>query len=273
MTVVPEPSWIDDLVKRLTSAARPADTPTVVGLCGPQGSGKTTAAKQLRTGLEAEGVATVILSLDDLYLPQSVRRGLARSVHPLLAVRGPPGTHDPLLGIQVLEALRRRTRTALPQFDKAKDDRAPVADWPVVEGRYECVVFEGWCVGAAPQPEAALLRPVNALEAGEDPEGIWRRYVNDNLAGAYQLLFDWVDIQVLLRPPGFEQVVAWRTEQEQSLRTSGRTGPGLMNDTEIDRFVQHYERLSRWIDEEMPRRADLTVQLDSHRTEISRHTH
>ena len=34
-----------------------------------------------------------------------------------------------------------------------------------------------------------------------------------------------------------------------------------MSLAEVLRFIQHYERLTRWILEEMPARADLTVRL------------
>ena len=60
----------------------------------------------------------------------------------------------------------------------------------------------------------------------------------------------------------------WRKEQEAKLRV--RTAPSdnkrhVMTDDEIDRFVQHYERLTRHIIEEMPSRADAVVQLGSNR--------
>ncbi|WP_374570261.1 hypothetical protein [Phenylobacterium sp. J426] len=38
-----------------------------------------------------------------------------------------------------------------------------------------------------------------------------------------------------------------------------------MNDAEIARFVQHYERLTRWLLAELPSRADMVVELDADR--------
>ena len=42
--------------------------PLVVGICGAQGSGKTTLAGAVAKGLRSRGAATAVLSLDDLYL-------------------------------------------------------------------------------------------------------------------------------------------------------------------------------------------------------------
>lgn len=233
-----------------------------MGLCGAQGSGKSTIAAATVRLLAERGLNAVALSLDDLYLGREARGWLGRQVHPLLAVRGPPGTHDVALGCGVLDALLKPGPTALPGFDKATDERRPIPAWRKVEGPADVVIFEGWCVGAVPQDEADLTRPVNALEAEDDPAAVWRTYANRQLAGSYQALFGRLDLLVLLEAPGFEVVQTWRTEQEHKLRA--RTGLG-MSDAEIARFVAHYERLTRWILAEMPGRADMVFQLDAQR--------
>ncbi len=239
---------------------------TVLGLCGPQGSGKSTGALVLRALLREAGASAAILSLDDLYLGKVERGRLAADVHPLFATRGPPGTHDVDLGLAVLDALAAAGPVRLPRFEKAVDDRAAPADWPLVEAPVDVVIFEGWCVGARPQPAKDLAAPVNALEAKADPDGAWRRAVNDTLAGAYQSLFGRIDTLALLRPPSFAAVLGWRLEQEHKLRA--RTGGG-MGDAEVVRFIQHYERLSRWIDLEMPSRAGVAAELDGARRPLS----
>ena len=76
---------------------------------------------------------------------------------------------------------------ALPRFDKATDDRKPAEAWPVVAAPVDVVLFEGWCVGARPDPDPArLAQPINALEAEADPDGVWRRRIEAALAGPYQ---------------------------------------------------------------------------------------
>ncbi|HEV2531584.1 kinase [Phenylobacterium sp.] len=234
----------------------------IVALCGAQGSGKSTVAAATARMLEARGLATAVLSLDDLYLPHAARERLAREVHPLLITRGPPGTHDVELGLQTLNALARERRIALPRFDKAADNPAPPLARPAFQGPADVILFEGWCVGARAQPREALRAPVNALEAREDADGRWRRFVNTALATAYPSLFDRHDVLALLAAPSFEVVAGWRAEQEAKLRA--RTGGG-MDEAQIARFVAHYERLTRWILDEMPARADRVFALDAER--------
>ncbi len=234
----------------------------VVGLCGAQGSGKSTLAARLVDHFNAQGMASAVLSLDDLYLTRAERQALARDVHPLLVTRGVPGTHDVALGISVLAALRAGQATRLPRFDKARDDRLPESAWSLVAAGLRLLVFEGWCVGARAEMAAALDVPVNALERDEDRAGIWRGYANAALAGPYQALFGYVDMQLLLAAPAFAVVCDWRREQEQALRAhAAPDAPGLMTDAAIARFVAHYERLTRHILVEMPGRADLTLHL------------
>jgi len=234
----------------------------VIGLCGAQGSGKTTIARYAARLLEQRGMRAVALSLDDFYLSHEARQRLGREVHPLLAVRGPPGTHDVGMAGAALDQLRARGKVSLPRFDKASDNRAPRAAWPTVASPVDVILLEGWCVGAVSQGRAALATPVNDLERDEDPDGVWRGYVNDQLDGPYQALFARLHDLVLLEAPSFEVVTGWRAEQEAKLRA---TGAGGMSDAEIARFVAHYERLTRWILAEMPARADWVVTLDTER--------
>lgn len=243
---------------RLASAGRLV----VIGIAGAQGSGKSTLARALEQALGAQGVAAATLSLDDLYLTRAERMALAAREHPLLATRGVPGTHDVALGLATLAALASAEPAALPRFDKARDDRLPAADWPRAPRATQVLLFEGWCIGARPQPEEALADPVNALEAEEDRDGRWRRRANAALAGAYARLFARIDRLVLLAAPGFDVVARWRDEQEQALRAErGPSAPGLMDATQIARFVAFYERITRAMLAEMPARADLVVRL------------
>lgn len=131
----------------------------------------------------------------------------------------------------------------------------------------DALVFEGWCLGARPQAAAALDAPVNMLERLFDADGAWRRAANAALAGAYQPLFGEIDLLVYLRPPAFEVVLRWRAEQERALAGSLPEGaaPGLMSADEISFFIQHFERLTRWMMEDVPGRAGLVLQLDAQR--------
>lgn len=238
----------------------------VAGICGAQGSGKSTLASALARRAGEQGIAAAVLSLDDLYLTRAERGELGRKVHPLLQTRGVPGTHDVMLGLDTIAALERGEAARLPRFDKGRDDRAPQGEWPIAPAHCRLLILEGWCLGAAPQPEAALVEPVNALERNEDPQGLWRAYANRALALDYATLFARLDLLIFLAAPGFEVVQEWRGQQERALRQAG--APAAMDDAQIARFVQHYERLTRHILAEMPARADLVAWLGRDRTVV-----
>ncbi|MEI6641399.1 MAG: kinase [Novosphingobium sp.] len=246
----------------IAARAVAAGEPVIFGVSGSQGSGKSTICRMLEALLlESHGLLAATLSLDDLYLTRRERQILARTVHPLFATRGVPGTHNVALGSTLLDAVRaRQPGLTLPRFDKARDDSAPEADWPVIEAPLDVLLFEGWCMGARAQEEADLLKPINRLEAEEDPEGLWRRHVNAQLAGPYRALFDGPDAMIMLAAPGFEAVLGWRQLQEAKLRE--RTGGG-MSEAEVARFVMHYERITRQLLAELPGRADCVIALAS----------
>ena len=264
---LPLAAYLDDLIAR--SGCQ------LLGVAGGQGSGKSTLSGLLIEILShGFGRRAVTFSIDDIYLSHSERQQLARDVHPLLATRGVPGTHDPLLGLYLLQQLKvagAGDLVHLPVFDKATDDRLPPERWRVVEGPFDLIIFEGWCVGAMPQTETDLIEPINDLERHEDADGLWRRYVNDELTGPYMELFAAVDILLMLKVPGMEQVFDWRLKQEEQLRAAragDATARRVMDAAAIRRFIEHYERLSRHMLEEMPGRADIVFALnDQHMIE------
>ena len=246
------------------SAARAGRGLRVFGICGLQGSGKSTLAAQLVAAARQAGLAAASVSLDDFYLTAAQRRRLARDVHPLLAIRGPPGTHDLDLALETFDALRRGHTPPLPRFDKLGDDRLAPERWTRPSAPLDLLVFEGWCLGVPAESEEALREPLNPLERDEDPDGRWRRGCNTALARDYPPLWAQVDVLWFLQPPGFETVHAWRGEQERALQAAhpGHTG---MDDAALDRFIQHYERVSRQALRTMPGIADACVALDSER--------
>ena len=232
-----------DLVCDLAAAHAQPDRPPLIGIAGPQGSGKTTLAQAAAARLN--GAA---FSLDDVYLTRAERAELAARVHPLFAVRGPPGTHDLELADHTVQALRAAGdggATPLPGFDKLADERLAEGDWPVFHGRPGAILIDGWCLGATRQDPVALAAPVNALEREEDPNTVWRSYADEALAGRYAAWFAGFDAVVFLAAPSFDTVLDWRCEQEAGLM--GITPSGLPADrrAELARFIQHFERITR----------------------------
>jgi D-glycerate 3-kinase len=265
----PLAAWlIDQRVPRQTMFA---------GIAGAQGTGKSTLAEFLRGALAADaGWRVAVLSLDDFYLTRAERGRLATRIHPLLATRGVPGTHDVGLLAACLADLRRLRAgqvMRVPRFDKARDDRADAPSWPSVTGPVDLIVLEGWCVGCPPEPAASLTWPINALERERDADGRWRRFVNDQLAGAYADLFAELGRLIFLRAPSLAAIRRWRLEQERQLRMeSPADAGGRMNDAQVAEFVAYFERLTRWSCDTLPEVADVVLELDeAHRCVRSRY--
>ncbi len=251
------------LVAAALDAALSIRKPTpVFGIVGLQGSGKSTLAAQVASLAASKGLEVAVVSLDDFYLRRQDRLQLSGEVHPLLATRGPPGTHDLALALETMTALREGERTALPRFDKLADDRVPMPEWPIARRRCDLVILEGWFLKTPPQQDAELSEPVNALERDEDAQGIWRRYCNTALATRYPALWDTVDTTWFLRGPGFEVVPEWRWQQEQSLQAA-QPGRTAMSRMQVERFVQFFERVSRQALKTLPAIAERTIHLDS----------
>lgn len=226
----------------------------LIGLSGAQGSGKSTMAPRIAALLAERGFQATVLALDDFYLPRAARTVLAREVHPRLATRGVPGTHDiALLGSAIDDLLAGGSATC-PRFDKASDDRTGEVR---VGGPVDAVILEGWCIGASAQSAEELAEPLNALEREEDPDATWRRWVNDRLVSEYKDLFERLDLRVFLRAPDFTVVAKWRGEQEAHLGVRG------MSTAAIKRFIAHYERLTRAMLSGEP--ADFVIDLDTAR--------
>lgn len=243
-------------------------SPLVLGIQGTQGSGKSTLADFLSKILTHDHhLQCATLSIDDFYLTHSQRQSLATQIHPLLATRGVPGTHDIPLArstISAAKTLSAHQPLALARFDKASDDRAPESTWPIVRGPLDVIILEGWCVGLTAQPEATLQTPINTLEKDEDPDGVWRGYVNHQLKVHYQALFQQIDKLVVLKAPSFDCVYQWRLLQEQKLAVKTPSGKGsqILAPAQVSRFIAHFQRLTEHGLQTLPAQADWLLLLN-----------
>ncbi|HEY0504622.1 MAG TPA: kinase [Lysobacter sp.] len=265
----PAPGFDAALVARVLEDARAHDA-RIQAIAGLQGSGKSTLAAQVAALARERGLRVAVLSVDDFYLGRRERLALARRVHPLLATRGPPGTHDVALACATLDALRAGEAVRLPRFDKLADTRLPPSRWTRV-AQVDLVLFEGWFLKTPAQDEAALREPINRVERDEDPEGTWRRHCNDALARDYPALWSRLDRLLFLQPPGFEAVPGWRWQQETALREAraGRMPAHAMDRAQVERFVQLFERVSRQALRTLPAIAQWTIRLDAARRPVA----
>ena len=242
--------------------------PLVIGINGSQGSGKSTLTQILCDLLEQGFNKKVVsLSIDDLYKTRAERSELAKSVHPLFKTRGVPGTHDVDLGMSIIQNLQKKNthEVQIPVFDKAIDDRLPESNWNKFTGECDIILFEGWCVGSVPQKDSDLIDPINELEKTDDADSIWRNYANNQLQESYSELYSLIDVLLMLKIPDFDKVYEWRKLQEEKLRTSQSAQQNkhskTMTDSEIDRFIMHYERITRHTLNEMPERCDILFEI------------
>ena len=270
--------WVDQYFRPLAQdiSRRQQKKPSqayVLGIQGTQGSGKSTAAEFLKCLLEEEHqLSCAVLSIDDFYLTLKERIELANSIHPLLKTRGVPGTHDVPLAMAVIGALKNQKAhesTRIPRFNKANDDRQDAELWDEISGKVDVIIFEGWCVGLPPQDPQALITPCNDLEKNEDPNLLWRSYVNNQLAEGYQTLFSLLDDLLVLQAPSFDVVYEWRLLQEQklinSLQAQGNVHEGsrTLSNAEVKRFISHYQRLTEHALTCLPSRASWVLYQNS----------
>ena len=275
--------WFDPIVETLIEHHYSAGRTLVVGINGCQGSGKTTLADYLCTCLQARGLRSIAVSIDDFYLTRQQRQQLANDVHPLFSTRGVPGTHDLELALETLQQLSQDSgEVKVPRFNKAQDDRLPIEEWPHVETPVDIIILEGWCVGITAEAEEALLEPINELESLQDPEGEWRSYINQQLVTNYPELWQLLDRLIMLQAPSFSCVYQWRLEQEQKLaqeqalqqgqimaQDEGVKNNRIMQADEIQQFIQHYERLTRHSLKYLPQNCQHLFQLNNKRQVVA----
>jgi len=104
------------------------------------------------------------------------------------------------------------------------------------------ILLEGWLVGAPVLPADLLDRlkstqpEVMAWERENDPDGRYGRALNEAL-GAYESVWNRLDVLVVLRIPSLAKIREWRTAQERELRRAAGQG---MSDEETADFVKPY---------------------------------
>lgn len=223
-------------------AGLPQHSPWLLGLGGAPGTGKSTLAHLLAA--LAPGAPILVLSLDDYYLAKAERAALGRAVHPLLARRGVPGTHDSDRLFRDIDRLLSGApgTVELPRFDKGSDDRRTEPATLRLSSAPAGVILEGWFVGTPPEAPDALVAPVNALERHEDPDGAWRRWVNERLREFHTAFRARAAAGWHLSAPGWHAVIDWRWRQEQELPPALR---GLPDKNAVAGFLAPFERLCR----------------------------
>jgi len=240
--LIPVSFWISKKVNKRK--------PLIIGLAGGQGSGKTTISSILTLILQKYFKLSVFkISIDDFYKTRKDRKLLSKKKHPLLITRGVPGTHDIDLMLNFFKTVKSKKfkSTQVPKFNKAIDDRYSKSLWYKLESKPDVVIFEGWCVGARPQKNSQLKKPINSLEKVYDESTKWRSYVNNQLKTKYKKLFKQLDGLVYLKAKNFNLLKSWRLKQERKLliQTKNKKNLKIMSSGDIINFMQTYQRITQ----------------------------
>lgn len=235
--------------------------PLIIGISGAQGSGKTSLAAALQQLWAQFGVQADVVSLDDYYLEPTQRRECAARWHPLFMERGVPGTHDSQKLVSQLTLFRQGQPQSWRRYNKGADTMA-VATNPTAA---RLLIFEGWCVGVEPESEQELAASVNTLEQQQDPDGIWRRRVDQLLAADYRLAWQQLDSLIWLHAPDWPAVCRWRAWQEQPLQRQGKG----KSPAELAHFMLYFQRLTLRSWRQLPTRADFVLRLDQEHRLVS----
>lgn len=221
-------------------------SPKFVCLCGPQGSGKSTAVELIKSHFNKLGFSLVTLSLDDFYWPFKDQQSLSRDdkykQNPLLEYRGNPGTHDLALLSDCLQSLKKGGQTVkLPQYDKSlnkgRGDRLPFSSWPTAPSKVDLVLFEGWLMGYTCMDNVSAEFNTNLAIEPAQIEQI-NTFLREYERTLYPYFMRW--IRIAPQNGDYGLVYKWRWSQEQSLkRRLGKDSAG-MNELEVRQFVDRF---------------------------------
>ena len=235
-----------------------------LGFSGGQGAGKTTIAKILKIILiKYFKRNTQVISIDDFYKTQKERYKMSNLIHPLLMTRGVPGTHDVSLIQKFFSFVKRKKfkKFIIPKFSKRIDDRLKKKYWMNIKKRPEVVILEGWCVGAKPQSNFLLKKPINILEKKEDKNMFWRRHVNEKIKKEYKKIFANIDNFIFVKVPNFKMVFKWRLLQEKKLSKKSHSDKKVMSYDEIKRFIMFYQRITLQMIKDLSKSASVVMLL------------
>ena len=175
--------------------------------------------------------------MDDLYKTYLERQELQKA-DPRLIWRGPPGTHDIELGINVLDSLRDLPNNpqpiAIPRFDKSLWNGAGDRVSPEMVSEADIVLFEGWFVGVKPIDPSRFSDAPYPIITERDRQ--FALDMNEKL-GAYLPLWQRLDQLIILDPIDYQLSKKWRKHAEQEMIAKGKSG---MTDAEINQFVEYF---------------------------------
>lgn len=228
--------------------------PIVVGVEGPQGSGKSYTSSRIKQILSNEYPACNIIqfSMDDFYLTyaEQVKVNADNEKNILLQGRGLPGTHDVPLLLDIFRKLllgdKSMEEISIPVYDKSahngKGDRQRFESWLKVKDPVDVIIFEGWFNGYIAVPnDKQLIALWDSIKAKYHPkfENISNHNiidVNNNLK-KYESIWNLFDLFICIKTPNINNVYKWRLQQERELIKQKGKG---MTDDQVEKFIDRY---------------------------------
>lgn len=238
-----------------------SQNPLIVGICGPQGSGKSYLSSRLSATFHDKysELNCVSVSIDDFYLTHAEQHEKLPKLYPgcdlITSGRGLPGTHSMDMILQLLENTKeKKLDFYIPIYDKScyngEGDRLPPEAWIKVESGkpIDILILEGWFAG------------YDAINGNEDQlREKWKHVVDSEKTAAIKEFFEKIDFRQILLINNFlmkyeriwnyfdefirittddlSNVYTWRQQQEENLIKIKGKG---MSKNEVINFVNRY---------------------------------
>ena len=229
-----------------------SDKPLIIGVSGPQGSGKTWTSERLTNKIREAypDKLTINFSMDDFYLTHEDQQKLTKLniENAFLSGRGLPGTHDLEFLNKIFHKLLNKDKDiTIPRYQKGafsgEGDRCPKNEWQDLTGKsVDIIVFEGWFNGYLPYDNTdELLKSWNQIVTELKPtfKGFNIDHIirlNNDLE-KYIKIWKLFDAFIFMTTDSIDNVYTWRIQQEHNLISKFGTG---MTDDQVTKFVDRY---------------------------------
>lgn len=243
--------FIDDQIQQYDF-----NEPLIIGISGPQGSGKSYLTNQLYNYLQTKyhpNLKTIQFSMDDFYLCKSDQDKLNDSTeNPLLKGRGLPGTHELSLLVDTFNKLINNYKQfkkshlesesesdweviKIPSYDKGAfngiGDRSNDKYYTLIESPIDIIIFEGWFNGFySLDPTILQLKYLTSSPTPENNNNNNNNHIslqsfklydlqeiNKNLQNYESLIWSFFKISIIFQTDQINNVYPWRLQQEHEL--------------------------------------------------------
>ena len=211
------------------------NSPTIIGLSGLPGSGKSSLGFWIDMVAKDLGLDIKVISLDDFYLP-SKEMDIAIKGNPWNVSRGFPGSHSIELLNQSLDTFLKSGFLKCPVFDKSlRDGKGDRASW--CEMNSKVLILEGWFVGCEPisnLSEDDYVYDDKSNLSLTSLEKDYSGYIQESLIKYSDI---WRKFNKIwhLKSSDFNNTILWKTQQEEEMII--KKGSGL-KDKRLSDFIR-----------------------------------